>query len=258
MLILVNCKYTIVDRLGKPLVNSLLQSSSDEDDDDDHQAHSANDGVNNMTYSDIGGHACGKWGENLVDVCIIVSQTGFCCAYLIFITENLSTYALHKQLWLLILLPALFLLTLYRHLNRLAYFRCDWPIRAFTYFQRVCAVCESVRILRRVLVRLRPPSAPSSLQINALIGQRSHSPVDCVRPTLLLLRLDLLLRGRRHGHGLRAGANAAYSRAVRVVFGDGGRGRHYTLCYIWSGRICCEFYCNHTRTSRRLAMRQMR
>lgn len=55
----------------------------------------------NLTYSDIGVlkrekrclirlhlagyHAIGTCGERLVELCIITSQLGFCCAYLIFI-----------------------------------------------------------------------------------------------------------------------------------------------------------------------------
>jgi proton-coupled amino acid transporter len=76
-----------------------------------------------MPHYPSGRHAAGSVGEAIVDVSIVLSQTGFCCAYLIFITENLATFALQKHVWLLILLPPLFLLTLYRHLDRLALFR---------------------------------------------------------------------------------------------------------------------------------------
>ncbi|XP_021364351.1 amino acid transporter ANTL1-like isoform X1 [Mizuhopecten yessoensis] len=75
-----------------------------------------------MSYGDVGYYAIGHSGRVLVDVAILVSQTGFCCAYLIFITENLSDYMRHMRLihWLLVLLPPLCLLTFIRHLGSLA------------------------------------------------------------------------------------------------------------------------------------------
>ncbi|XP_064636490.1 uncharacterized protein LOC135493268 isoform X2 [Lineus longissimus] len=75
-----------------------------------------------LSYGDVGFYAIGKSGRLLVDVAILVSQVGFCCAYLIFILENLSDYIKGVPLWgwLLILLPPLYLLTLLRHLSSLA------------------------------------------------------------------------------------------------------------------------------------------
>lgn len=75
-----------------------------------------------MSYGDVGYYAIGHTGRVLVDVAILVSQTGFCCAYLIFITENLSDYMRHMKLihWLFILLPPLCLMTFLRHLGSLA------------------------------------------------------------------------------------------------------------------------------------------
>ncbi|XP_060064830.1 uncharacterized protein LOC132545171 [Ylistrum balloti] len=75
-----------------------------------------------MSYGDVGYYALGHTGRVLVDVAILVSQTGFCCAYLIFITENLSDYMRHMRLihWLLVLLPPLCLMTFIRHLGSLA------------------------------------------------------------------------------------------------------------------------------------------
>ncbi|XP_070197202.1 uncharacterized protein [Littorina saxatilis] len=77
---------------------------------------------NDLSYGDVGFHALGRTGRVLVDIAIVISQTGFCCAYLIFISENLSDYIKGVQIgeWLLILLPPLFLLTLLRHLSSLA------------------------------------------------------------------------------------------------------------------------------------------
>lgn len=78
--------------------------------------------TSDLTYGDVGYHALGHTGRMLVDLAIVISQTGFCCAYIIFITENLSDYIVGIKLWqwLLILLPPLFLLTLLRHLSSLA------------------------------------------------------------------------------------------------------------------------------------------
>ncbi|XP_060565661.1 uncharacterized protein LOC132724732 isoform X2 [Ruditapes philippinarum] len=75
-----------------------------------------------ITYGDVGYQAIGHAGRMLVDMAIVISQTGFCCAYIIFITENLSAYFpnMKMQVWLLILLPPLSILTLARHLGGLA------------------------------------------------------------------------------------------------------------------------------------------
>ncbi|XP_074650041.1 uncharacterized protein LOC141905165 [Tubulanus polymorphus] len=75
-----------------------------------------------LTYGDVGYFALGTTGRLLVEWSIVVSQIGFCCAYLIFITENLMDYIPGIKKWhlLLILLPPLGALTLLRHLNSLA------------------------------------------------------------------------------------------------------------------------------------------
>lgn len=75
-----------------------------------------------VSYGDVGFQALGHTGRVLVDIAIVISQTGFCCAYIIFISENLSDYfnGIKIGQWLLILLPPLFFLTLLRHLSSLA------------------------------------------------------------------------------------------------------------------------------------------
>jgi proton-coupled amino acid transporter len=68
--------------------------------------------------------ALGSFGRWLVDINILISQVGFCCAYLIFISENLhSVFPRVSQLVYLfsILLPLVFLCNL-RHLKHLAPF----------------------------------------------------------------------------------------------------------------------------------------
>ncbi|CAH1776436.1 unnamed protein product [Owenia fusiformis] len=75
-----------------------------------------------LTYGDVGYYAMGHTGRLLVEFAIVISQVGFCCAYLIFISENLHDFfeVIKKYQWLLILLPPLAILTLLRHLNSLA------------------------------------------------------------------------------------------------------------------------------------------
>ncbi|XP_062577527.1 uncharacterized protein LOC134239364 [Saccostrea cucullata] len=76
-----------------------------------------------FSYGDIGHHALGHIGRVFVDLAILISQAGFCCAYLIFISENLSSYIPKLKLihWLILLLPPLCLLTLLRQLKSLAF-----------------------------------------------------------------------------------------------------------------------------------------
>merc|ERR1719341_1436656 len=63
--------------------------------------------VHEIHYSDIGFAAFGVTGRAVIDFALLTSQIGFCCAYLIFISENLSTYipSVEKTSWLLLLLP---------------------------------------------------------------------------------------------------------------------------------------------------------
>ena len=83
--------------------------------------HGGKDGI---TYSDVGFAAFGHIGRYVIDGSLLISQVGFCCAYLIFITENLTTYfvSVAKNQWLVMLLPPLFFLTLIPDLSRLAIF----------------------------------------------------------------------------------------------------------------------------------------
>eukprot|EP00045_Choanoeca_perplexa_P006753 m.58456 g.58456 ORF g.58456 m.58456 type:complete len:409 (+) comp13765_c0_seq1:169-1395(+) len=48
-------------------------------------------GLSDMDYGELALHAFGKPGWWAVQLAIVFSQVGFCCAYLIFITENLQT-----------------------------------------------------------------------------------------------------------------------------------------------------------------------
>ncbi|KAK7496453.1 hypothetical protein BaRGS_00012375 [Batillaria attramentaria] len=135
MLLIVDCKYKILGRNVKGISPGMtLDIDSEENDglvsgeptsrprdflqeEGDLMIRSSD-----LTYGDVGYHALGHTGRMLVDLAIVISQTGFCCAYIIFITENLSDYIVGVKLWqwLFILLPPLYLLTLLRHLSSLA------------------------------------------------------------------------------------------------------------------------------------------
>ena len=77
-----------------------------------------------ITYSDVAFAAWGDIGRFIVDGSLICAQVGFCCGYLIFITENLSNFfiSVPKTSWLVFLLPPLFFLTLIPDLRKLAIF----------------------------------------------------------------------------------------------------------------------------------------
>lgn len=93
----------------------------DSDAKDNGRAHGTHDVI---TYSDVAFAAWGPMGRLVVDSSLICAQVGFCCGYLIFITENLSAFipSVPKGQWLLLILPPLFFLTLIPDLSRLAVF----------------------------------------------------------------------------------------------------------------------------------------
>lgn len=142
MLLIVDCKYQLIkdnrvptkpyDRddtearedglvtkvKGREEVMNLLDDDEPEADKGHKNARLSVD----LSYGDIGHHALGHIGRVFVDLAILISQAGFCCAYLIFISENLSSYIPKLKLihWLVLLLPPLCLLTLLRQLKSLA------------------------------------------------------------------------------------------------------------------------------------------
>ncbi|KAK3798097.1 hypothetical protein RRG08_034653 [Elysia crispata] len=76
-----------------------------------------------MSYGDVGFEAMGSTGRLFVDTAVVASQIGFCCAYLIFICQNLSDFvpSVGMVQWLLMILPPITMLTLLRSLNSLAF-----------------------------------------------------------------------------------------------------------------------------------------
>lgn len=123
-------KYTSIDvdgetvKLKLPLMTSLSGYESDDVSPDDDSDKLLIDTTHEMTYGDLGFYAFGEKGRLLVDITVIISQIGFCCAYLIFISENVSSYVpgVSPSHWLLLLLPPLFLICLLRNLAKLAGF----------------------------------------------------------------------------------------------------------------------------------------
>lgn len=90
-------------------------------------------GGHEVNYGDLCQIAFGNKGKHIVDWAIIISQIGFCCAYLIFISENFAHYfhgleegevvddAL-KLPFLILMIPGLIGLSLFRKLHKLSIF----------------------------------------------------------------------------------------------------------------------------------------
>jgi len=156
MILLIDCKYKVLsviyqyeditedlkDASGVKKVKSVngtnyveLKCSDIDDevtDDEDKERNNNNDWAaklqakasHDINYSDIGFAAFGLTGRTIIDFALLTSQIGFCCAYLIFITENLHNYVpnIEKNTYLVMILPPLFLLTLVKDLSRFAVF----------------------------------------------------------------------------------------------------------------------------------------
>lgn len=71
----------------------------------------------------MGEYACGRIGARAVDISLVITQSGFCIAYLIFISKNLEALAgIAKPITISLCVPALVLLSLLKHLKQLAPF----------------------------------------------------------------------------------------------------------------------------------------
>ncbi|XP_071847513.1 uncharacterized protein [Apostichopus japonicus] len=77
-----------------------------------------------IDYGDIAFYAIGDIGKLTVDISIIVSQTGFSCAYLIFISNNMTTIypSISVNQWVASMIFPLLMLCMLRHLHKLAIF----------------------------------------------------------------------------------------------------------------------------------------
>ncbi|KAF6022623.1 hypothetical protein EB796_019061 [Bugula neritina] len=129
MLLVIDCKYAIIEKMpenGKQSkhahtseeMEDLIDGLSTKDPDDKIKK----DPGSELSYGDVGYHALGNFGRLLVECAIILSQTGFCCAYLLFISTNLTDFfpKVPKNYWLIGLLPLEFSLCLFRNLKKLA------------------------------------------------------------------------------------------------------------------------------------------
>ena len=140
MLLLIDCKYKVEPMLAKTSADESpktkmsngkqyakldnMDEESRAGDEVSHRVAAPQRPAKKVTYSDLGRIAFGPPGQLLVDTVLLISQVGFCCAYLIFISENLATFihGLNQHQWLIIIMPPLFLLTLIPDLSKLAMF----------------------------------------------------------------------------------------------------------------------------------------
>ncbi|XP_029653082.1 amino acid transporter AVT3C-like isoform X2 [Octopus sinensis] len=106
----------------------MMKMMEDEEEDEPGEESPVPQGVKkdakmqDLTYGDLGYFAMGWFGRLVVDIVLLVSQIGFCCAYLIFICENLSDNIKGLSIvgCLAILLFFLCPLAFVRHLNTLS------------------------------------------------------------------------------------------------------------------------------------------
>ncbi|KAG3237137.1 hypothetical protein PI124_g17865 [Phytophthora idaei] len=79
-------------------------------------------GKNISKYGEIGYFAMGQMGSVIVNTALVISQTGFCIAYLIFIASNAHKFLdVSKQLVVSVCVPPLVGFSLLRHMRELAY-----------------------------------------------------------------------------------------------------------------------------------------
>ncbi|CAB4067008.1 SLC36A [Lepeophtheirus salmonis] len=104
MLLIVDAKYLILAGRKHGLIKEVINDE--------------------ISYSDVGDAAFGHAGRLTIDTALLVSQLGFCCAYLIFISETLSSYftVISKTQCLFLMLPPLFGLTLIKDLSQFSSF----------------------------------------------------------------------------------------------------------------------------------------
>mmetsp|Transcript_16648 Transcript_16648/g.42343 ORF Transcript_16648/g.42343 Transcript_16648/m.42343 type:complete len:432 (-) Transcript_16648:181-1476(-) len=73
-------------------------------------------------YADVGFHAFGLPGQVMVSCCILLTQTGFCIAYLIFISESMREVesSISKRVWIVLCMPLLVVASWLRSLKAIA------------------------------------------------------------------------------------------------------------------------------------------
>uniref|UniRef100_H2YM38 Amino acid transporter transmembrane domain-containing protein n=1 Tax=Ciona savignyi TaxID=51511 RepID=H2YM38_CIOSA len=134
---------TTIDEQKSALLNGVIEMDNFSDTSQKRTANMDKDKmVPDIGYGEVGFFAYGRIGSTLVESAIVVSQLGFCCAYLIFIIENVAQYILRSenlesleeevlapapgsslQKWILLtILFPLCMLCFLRHLHKLALF----------------------------------------------------------------------------------------------------------------------------------------
>lgn len=83
-------------------------------------------------YGDIGSFAMGKTGRVLVESALVISQSGFCVAYLIFIASNANKFlGVAKELVVSVCAPPLIAFSMLKHMKELAIFSLLADITTF-------------------------------------------------------------------------------------------------------------------------------
>lgn len=99
---------------------SLLPS---DDESDDSSSPRSTPLPKTIMYGDVGYYALGTLGKMLVEVALVISQAGFCCSYLIYISETLSSLSIFSRIQILLLaMPLLMFMALIKDLHSMAVF----------------------------------------------------------------------------------------------------------------------------------------
>eukprot|EP00824_Muranothrix_gubernata_P026824 TRINITY_DN971_c0_g1_i3.p2 TRINITY_DN971_c0_g1~~TRINITY_DN971_c0_g1_i3.p2 ORF type:complete len:368 (+),score=40.50 TRINITY_DN971_c0_g1_i3:345-1448(+) len=105
----------------------------------DMKAHLLHKGESVTTFPDCGSAIYGRWFGGLIEFAVTTAQMGFCCAYLIFIGENMSSVlgGITMYAWMMSVVPFLVLLSWITNIKYLA-----WPslIANVTLFLGICYV----------------------------------------------------------------------------------------------------------------------
>jgi len=75
-----------------------------------------------ITYGDIANHCYNRIGEYLVNLMLMFTQFGFCCVYVVYVSENLENFVPKLEFWELVILwmPVFILLSFIRTMKVLA------------------------------------------------------------------------------------------------------------------------------------------
>lgn len=95
------------------------------------------------SYGDLGELAFGNWGRQFVDVMILISQSGCCVAYLIFIGQNVSSIATGDTARYSFYIAALFPLQVL-----LAWIRSLAGLAPFSFFADACNILAMAVVVK--------------------------------------------------------------------------------------------------------------